>query len=281
MFQNKKINAGDGSTNIQGQIVTVNNGISYQDVKEIAMDVFKNNFVELGKAAAKVATERAEELVIKYLYKLEEVSPQSLSNTEDPDVQYAIYTAQMHHARLGNDKILKLLVDILVKRTVNEENDLMKIVLNESLTVLPKLTIKQIDALTCILLMVYLDDPRETPLEFLSMSMQFFESIILQGNDFYRHLEYASCVTYKNRNIDHNRFEYILRYKFRVYLKDNNTTIEELLEKFPEAASISHSWDISYINSCFLTSVGIAIAQANLTRKTNVERPDTDFSFWI
>ncbi|MEM5672126.1 hypothetical protein AAHB54_13835, partial [Bacillus cereus] len=41
---------GDNSTNIQAKNVTVQqNGLSYTAVKEVAMDVFKSNFYDLGK----------------------------------------------------------------------------------------------------------------------------------------------------------------------------------------------------------------------------------------
>lgn len=53
---------GHSSTNIQAHgDITI--GLGYSDVKEIAMDVFKTNFMELKNIATLVAYERAESLL--------------------------------------------------------------------------------------------------------------------------------------------------------------------------------------------------------------------------
>ena len=45
--QVQKQQSGDSSTNLQGQSIVVSQGISYSDAKEIALDVYKANFLKL------------------------------------------------------------------------------------------------------------------------------------------------------------------------------------------------------------------------------------------
>ena len=50
--RNLKQEGGEQSTNFQGQTVKVYHGITYTDAKEIALDVFKTNFIHLKNEAA-------------------------------------------------------------------------------------------------------------------------------------------------------------------------------------------------------------------------------------
>lgn len=65
----KLISGGNGSTNIQGNIVTINqqnqNGLNYQDVRQVFMDIFKSNFYDLGESATHIVKKRAEEVTNK------------------------------------------------------------------------------------------------------------------------------------------------------------------------------------------------------------------------
>ncbi len=150
--KNLKQEGGKDSTNLQGQNVVINNGINYSDAKEIALDVFKSNFLELSQTAAFVAKQRAEELVDEFLKKVVEKDPTKIDKIQDPDIQYAIFTAQKEYARSGEKDLEEMLVNILLERIDENSQSLKKIVLNESLEILPKLTNSQLDILTIVFL---------------------------------------------------------------------------------------------------------------------------------
>lgn len=272
---NKAINAGDGSTNIQGKTVNVtNNGLSYSEVKEVAMDVFKSNFYELGESAAKTARERAEQMTNDYLEKLEKVSPNSISNVNDPDVQYAIYSAQMHHARLGNKEISKLLVDILVNRTKIVDETLMRLVLNESIEVIPKLTLRQIDALTFLFIVGNVSYSGSLE-EYISMMMPFSKSLSLEPT-FYQHLQYTGCISI---SIGEKDFNTIIKNRFPDKLEKSGVNVtDELLAIDTNVGKVQHYWKDSLAKNSTLTSVGIAVAHANFVNKSGIK---ADLSIWI
>src|SRR4051812_40016868 len=112
--KNLRQEGAEGSTNLQGNSIVVHQGLSYVDVKSIALDVFKSNFLELSEKAASTAKERAEELVDKFLDELQNRSPQSVENMENPSMQFALYSAQKEYVKSGDKDLADVLVDILV-----------------------------------------------------------------------------------------------------------------------------------------------------------------------
>lgn len=267
--------SGDQSTNIQGRDhVTVNqfNGLTYQEVKEIAMNIFKSNFYELGEKASEIARERAEQITNDYLKKLEVDSPESINNVADPDVQYAIFTAQKGFARLGNREIADLLVDVLVNRTKINDDSLLKLVLNESLDAIQKLTMKQINALTLIFLMNSVRI-QENIRVFIELLNKFADDLSLEPS-FYQHMQYVGCVSI---SIGEKEFNNLFKMHYPIELEKKDIT-SVLLHIEPNIGKLQDYWKRSYAKNLSLTSVGIAIAHANLAAKTNITG---ELSIWI
>ena len=136
----QKQEAGDGSTNLQGQSIIVNQGISYSDAKDIALDVFKANSLELSREAAITAADRAEKLADDFLENLNEKHKDSIKNLSQPAMQIALFDAQKAYAITGDEELESLLVDILVERATEDTRTIKQITLDESLKVAPKLT---------------------------------------------------------------------------------------------------------------------------------------------
>lgn len=276
MKNNKEIEAGDNSTNIQAENVTIQKtGLSYSDVKEIAMDVFKSNFYDLGEKAEEIANERAESIINKYLEKLKKENPDMLKKTEEPDMRYVIYEAQKNHARRGDKNIEELLTDLLVKRTKNENESLEKLVLNQSLEIIPKLTLKQINILSLIFLVRYLNFTSPVPIEFFIFIVnEMKKDLIIREYDIFNlHLESAGCLSTSIGSAD---FKRILTNKFPQI--NNEVEAVNLINSNPNLSSLQTIWDNSQLCHCELTSVGIAIALSNINIKTGQE---WDLGIWI
>ncbi|WP_050749465.1 LPO_1073/Vpar_1526 family protein [Thermoanaerobacter italicus] len=147
--------SGNNSTNIQANEVKIINGVTYTEARQIAQEVFEANFYRLSEQAMQLAKARANELMDYFLSELQKRAPHALPSVLDPDMQFVLYTSLREYARAGDKDLGQLLVDILVDRAKNNERTLMQIVLNESLSVVPKLTIEQFDALSLIFLIKY------------------------------------------------------------------------------------------------------------------------------
>ncbi|NJK43532.1 MAG: hypothetical protein HC933_04020 [Pleurocapsa sp. SU_196_0] len=148
---------GDHATALQagGNITIHHAGMSYTDVRDIALDVFNQNFFRLSESAAATARQRAEEITDRFLGKLQVEYPQGLAKAEDPDFQYALFTLQKQYARTGDADLAELLMNLLSQRAKENGRTMLQIVLNESLEVAAKLTPSQVASLSLIFSLRY------------------------------------------------------------------------------------------------------------------------------
>jgi len=188
---------GDNSTNIQANEVTVVQGLDYSQVREVALDVFRSNFYELSGKARDIASERAEKITEEFLEKLQRENPEGFKKAEDPDFQYALFTVQKEYARTGGEELGDLLVDLLVDRSKQEQRNILQIVLNESLTVAPKLTEDQLAALAVTFLFKYTQNQGIGNHEMLGKNfdshVQPFVSKLSKNQACFQHLEFSGC----------------------------------------------------------------------------------------
>lgn len=342
-----KQEGGENSTNLQGQSIVINQGITYQDAKNIAIDVFKSNYLELSAKAADTARQRAEELVDDFLTEVKERNPTSLNSMEDPGMQYAIFTAQKEYAKTGDKDLSDMLVDILVDRAAQQERNLKQIVLDESLSIVPKLTLSQLDTLTIIFILKYSRNFQVASIPLLKKYLEDyispFTSLLSKEQSLYQHLEFAGCgsITLGSSKIEENLLKIYKGIFCKGFTKEQFETTGLLYEKYPtlvlpclqdntkfqlaaiddetleqkakalgieeteinklkplmnnyqlnaaEAKEIIKQqgefmnilfdiWDTSPIKNMTLTSVGIAVATANLRRKTGIT---VDLGIWI
>jgi len=235
----QKQDAGDNSTNLQGQQVIVNQGISYSDAKEIASDVFKANFIELKQEAASIAQERAEEVTEKVISQLSERHPESINEFETPALQDALFTVQKQYAISGDQDLGDLLVDILVDRAAAPKRDMVQIVLDESLGIAPKLTLEQFDTLTLNFLLIStrrldVKNYEELLAHFRKRIVPFIDKLSDRHSD-YTHLEYLGCGHVRAGN--YGQLEGNLRETYKAFFS-KGFSAEELKEKVGEEANL-------------------------------------------
>lgn len=194
--QSQKI--GDESTGYQAaRDIIITNGVSYTEVKGIVMDLFRLNAYELLDSAGAIANARAEEVIEKYIERLQSEAPESVTSLNQPDMQYALLNAQKAHARVGDENLADVLVDILVERSKEPQRNLMQVILNEALEVAPKLTSSQIDILSTLFLLRYvkfqgLNQFFSLKNYIISISENLIENLPL-NESMYSHLQYSGC----------------------------------------------------------------------------------------
>jgi len=189
----------ENSTAIQagGNVTVVTTGLTYSEVRDIAIDVFKGNFYKLAGSAKQTADTRGEEITEMFLSKLQKEYPAGLEKSRDPDFQYALFTVQKEYARNGDKELGDLLVDLLVDRSKQEQRDILQIVLNESLSTAPKLTQSQLAALAVIFLFRYTQNygigSHQMLGEYLDKHAFPFASQVVKNAACYQHLEFSGC----------------------------------------------------------------------------------------
>ena len=183
-----------------GQAQTVNiiqSGISYTDARDIALDVYRANYLTLSENAAQIARKRAEELTDEFLAELQKRNAEAIVSLETPGMQHALFSAQKEYARTGDNDLESLLVDILVDRAAAMDRNIRQIVLDEALSVAPKLTSEQMDALTVNFLIVRTENHAINSLEtfasYLDSHIAPFIGSLATDTSCYEHLEYTGC----------------------------------------------------------------------------------------
>ena len=278
MAKNQTIESGDDSINLQGKDVAFNQnnyGISYSDAKEIAMDVFKRNFYDLGDNVKNIVNERAEEILDNYFEKLLHEGPKYIENTADPDIRYLIYEVQKNYARRGDKITEELLVETLVQRTISKNNLTKELVLNEAIITIPKLTSKQMDILSLIFLVRYGNYIYEVPVEsFNNIIDKTIEDLtISKKRIFFEHLQYAGCLYASIGSID---FKKAIQNKFPQFKTKEDVETEIKSNEF--LSYLESIWNETNLCHSTLNSVGIAIAIANVNFKTKTKY---DLDIWL
>jgi hypothetical protein len=151
----QKQSGGTGSTNAQAGRDIIISGITAADAIDIAENVFWKNFLTMGGAAEQVLRERVERFARDFVDRLQAENPAGLSSMADPDMLRALYTAQEGYACSGDNDLEDALIDLLVDRAGQEEQNLKTLVLNQAIATVPKLTKQQRAALAVIFFVKY------------------------------------------------------------------------------------------------------------------------------
>ena len=191
-----------GSHSLAIQANTVNLGVTPDEVRQIALDIFRANFYRLSEEAQRLAEARAAELTERLLKRLAEEAPSMLFRAKDPDMQYALFTAQREYARSGDGNLGDILLNLLVERVRAEDSQLPRIIVNEALEVVPKLTRQQMDLLTLVFLIRHVSDASEDDQinmidQLRNYARPFLPSLTLSSVA-YQHIHYTGCAVLEN-----------------------------------------------------------------------------------
>lgn len=194
--------SGKESVNVQaGHDVHIHHGLSLEDTRKVALEVFEANFYRLSDIAASTARQRAEEITNDFLKAIEDRNPDGLKSAENPEFQAALYTVQKEYARTGDEDLKTLLIDLLIDQTKEEARSLEHIVLGEALQTLPKITQSQVDTLSLIFVLRFTRYLKMSDIETLKSYIEthiatFVKALPpIEKNSHYQHLEYAACVS--------------------------------------------------------------------------------------
>jgi hypothetical protein len=195
----QQANKNSVSLQAQTQEVTINQGISYTEAKEIAHDVFNANFLRVSKVAHQEAQERFEEFTNKFLDEIKKKNDGKFYTMSTPSMQASLYEAQKEYAKSGDKDLADILIGLLVEREGIIERNLQQIVLSESIEVASKLTLQQLDALTLafLLRMSKSSVPRNLDKldKYLTTDIKPFIPSLSKENSFYQHFDYCGCAS--------------------------------------------------------------------------------------
>lgn len=163
MARDQSQTGGKRSTNIQaGRDVHVT-GLSMDEARQVALDVYRENAMALRGIAQEVALARAEKLTNEFLRSLGAAG--RLDALADPDMQSAVFEAQQGYVRSGEEELCETLVSLLTTRASEEGRSTRVIALNEAITCVPKLTAQQMRAIAVVFALRYTQPDASQSLE--------------------------------------------------------------------------------------------------------------------
>lgn len=275
--------SGHNSTNIQiAGDVTI--GVSIENAKEIALNVFKNNFLELSEKASSVALTRAEEIVNEFILKLYDKNQNIIDKLQDPAIQYSLFNVQREYAKTGDIGLKEQELKLLIERIGSEERSLKQIVLDEAIETLPKLSLEQlnficyifiVDNLTTKLLQKEFDsNERIDTTDFLNKLGKFcnFSAKNLRQH-VVGHLQYLGCIrefvdSGKYFDSAINPVKNLMKKHCGYEVTDEN--IVSVLKSINiNLAKYYRIWNMRKERTIKLTTVGFVIAITHYNRETN------------
>jgi hypothetical protein len=283
--------SGRNSTNIQvaGNLTI---GVSFEDAKQIALSIFKDNFLELSEKAANTALTRTEELVNEFILTLYNENQNVIDKLKEPAIQYSLFNVQREYAKTGDIGLKEQELTLLIERISSEERSLKQIVLDEAIETLPKLSQEQlnficyvfvVDNLTIKLLQKESDGGEKIDTnDFLNKLGKFsdFSSKNLRQH-MIGHLQYLGCIrefvdsgkyfdspinTVKNLIEKHCGYE-VTDENIVSVLKSINTNL----------AKYYRIWNMRRERTIKLTTVGLVIAITHYNRQTDSNIKIDDF----
>ncbi|MDN7586948.1 LPO_1073/Vpar_1526 family protein [Burkholderia seminalis] len=280
---------GDNAVNAQAGRDVIVQGITYADARQIAVDVYRANALEMQGLAKQAASERAEHLIDQFLQKMQATGAPNVSEAANPDFQHTLFEAQKAFARTGDDTTEAVLVDLLVQRATESARNIRQVVLNEAVIAVARLTPQQIDLLSLVFLLRHCSIPEITlrmQIRAPLLTAAQFNTTIPEGDIVCSYLVYAgvaqhTLVPTTLQMILRNAYPGLLSRGFEKPLFDTLIAAEPAVEQMlvpsefnPELVQVRGQNETAMNNLC--EQLGISEhARFNLAQKLQ-ERPLAD-----
>lgn len=279
--QTQEVSEGSLAIQIGGNVNYA--GLSYRDVKDICVDLMKENYPILREEARQISMQYVEEFGGKLFERIQkEDSKITQEKLKDPDVQAAITTSVIHVARMTGKSHQDILCELLAEKIKNNEDE-KNLTLNDAIEVMTKISKNQVLFLVLIhcLRSVYKITNENGIIKLhpdKSVHFNYYENEITKiiGNEIYSVDEFQ--LGYKGLAIDNGLKSYavslneFLSERTGVLISDydGNTVMQDndiFCETFPKLSKIIRKFGFNKIkdlDSLPITSISEEIARAYL-----------------
>lgn len=277
MINRQDQNAIDGSIAVQanGNVNITKNGLDLAEVKELTQIFLDRHLPALRAEAEATARKHAGEFLDEFVKKLSEsdtVKPEAFAR---PDSQACFSSALLSSAEKGDQIDLAMLASMVVARLEQDSDPLLKLVYEEAIAALPRITKEQIAFLTFILFTKHIT-PKNPSVHSLEFNAQKALPLIEPGFLISTvNREYLCSKGLLNINLVADANLMLSNYKNGV--PDFPQTDEELRETYPALNKIIEAYGADSVPTCFLTASGKLIALSAL----EVAFGKLDMSIWI
>lgn len=264
-------------------------GMQYGEVKDLFLTLFENNFPKLKEIAQNTAIENVQKFISEFEKNItKDQRDIDIDKFTDPNIQYSLNEAIQTSARRGNTIDLGILSSLIIEQIKIESNDLLQIVCNEAITIIPKLTKKQIDFLSYHFYVRFKADKSIKEISEIEKKVypvwDTFNNGICISNSNIEHLLSIGALT-NISGIRAGTYSFVLdnydflKLQFNKESKyDNESDLEQKMEEIsPTLKKILDLFESTRACNYRLTTAGKLIALINLKRIF----PDIEYKEWI
>lgn len=269
------------STAIQAGRDVNYHGLSVAEVKELCVLFLRNNFPELQAEARRIAEEQVRVFASSLENRLAlDAASIVIDKFREPDVQAAINDAVQACARKGAAANPDILSALISERVAINTNSFKDIVVSEAVQVVPRLTSSQIALISFV---HFVRSIRLQSLSDVSALEPFGQAALAFSNAGFglsdaqkQHLQYAGAASVLN--IVSGDIYQALNQEYAYFgFSDTEVFKQQIKSKAPSFAKILDQFTAENLFTVTLTSVGQAIALANISKYLG----NLDYCIWL
>lgn len=271
-----------GSTAIQAGGNVHYHGLSVAEVRDLCTLFLRNNFPQLREEARQTAEEYVRNFSLQLESRLvNDAASIVLDKFREPDVQAAINDAVQASARKGAAANPGLLSTLIAERVSKQSSEYKDVVISEAVKVIPKLTSPQIALLSFVHFIKSVTItglPGVAALEPFGKAALLFSSPGFDLSDSQKqHIQYTgacSIISILGGDI----YDVLRTNSYSYFGLPDTASFKSAIEaQAPSFAILLSQFDKEKLFSCNLTSVGQAIAIANISNYIG----KLDYSIWL
>lgn len=262
-------NVDGGSMAVQaGRDVHIH-GLSVSDVRELCVLFLRDNFPKLQEDARRTAEDRVKEFATQLEAKIvNNLSSVVVEKFSDPDVQATINDAVQASARKGAAANPDLLANLILEKVSSDSSEFRDMVFGEAVKIVPRLTREQIAFLSFAMSVQHMALSANTAesLEWHCQRVLAYSEPSFGLSDPQReYIHYTGAASVLDKNALHAKFdiyENVGASYTKLGLGHFRTAIQT---QVPSMARLLSQYDTDKMHLVTLTSVGKAIALANIS----------------
>lgn len=257
-INNQKQTAGNGSTQIQGENISINVGIDEMRAREICKETYNLMKTALTQEATEEASKRVKCLEDKLIPKLIEYD-KTLHFFKNPEFQFALRHAQISAASSTLQEDYEVLSELLLHQVKHNDDRGIKLTVNKAIDAVDKISESALCGLSCTYILSALIPQYNNP-NALKLLDSIFGNVIKDcqlptGSEWIEHLSLLDAIRVGIQNINPlKKFDDIFTRAIPQYfengIEDNSEEMKNLKERLAQAAISLNNIFIPHPTKC-------------------------------
>jgi len=270
MITKKEISNGSSGIQAEGDInITLNHGLTVDEVKNLVELYLTQNFPRLREDAMHIAQENVNNLMAEFKRQLETLQFMvDLNKFKEPDVQYSINEATIGVAKRGDAANIEMLTALLLERVRVDTSDIFSLACSEAIKILPRINKSHINYMSLAYFFDHMIVHNLNSLSDLEASAKLVQPIIADAGSLsgwnVQYLIILQCLYH--HNLGRASVYSMMSKKYPAVTNLTEKQIKTEIQKTTYLKNAVEAYDSKKMNFQSLTLVGQIIACLNINK---------------